>query len=352
MIDPDSVSPIMRVSRVDYDADTLLPLPANIALEDFGDNFGTITFSPDYFQSSLVPYKFRVFAKDAEDTTLSIQKDFEVTVHDLKQNPVLDPLPDPIVVIEGDSVDLTVTYTDVDSRPEQALTLAIYPALTNASITPIDNRSSRFLFTPWFDQAGTYTERFIVTDVDSKIDTQTVLIEVQEAGPQPPILYVPFAPNPTVNIGSAFNERVYSIDPEGDAITLRAENIPLHASFVDSANGAGSFFFDPDVSQGDFTYDVTFISSDGTLEDTVVVSFFVQSYICGDVSDDLLIDIDDVVYLIKWIFTGGPAPDPLISADVHRPASDCPNVIVDIDDVTHLVSYIFVGGAPPNCDCP
>ncbi|MBU1318842.1 MAG: IPT/TIG domain-containing protein [candidate division Zixibacteria bacterium] len=350
MIDPDSVSPILRLSRVDYDADTLLPLPANVVVTDEGNNFGSVTFSPNYFQSSTTPYVFRVFAKDAEDTTLYIQKDFEVTVHDLKQNPVLDPIPTPIVVTEGDSVNLVITYTDADSPPTLPLTLLMNPVLENAGINVIDQNSADFHFYPWFDQAGDYLVVFQVRDFEFKIDTQTVLFQVLEAGPQPPILYVPFAPMATVNLGSAFNQRIYSIDPEGDAITLSAINMPLHSSFVDSTNGAGSFYFDPDATQANFTYFVTFISSDGTYDDSVTVEFFVQEFVCGDVDGSGDIDIDDVVYLIAWIFTGGPYPEPLIAADVHR--TDCPLVVVDIDDVTHLVSYIFTGGAPPNCDCP
>ena len=66
--------------------------------------------------------------------------------------------------------------------------------------------------------------------------------------------------------------------------------------------------------------------------------------------DRIKVDVDDIVYLVDYIFTGGPAPDPLVSGDVNR--TDCPLVVVDIDDVTHLVAYIFSGGDPPNCECP
>jgi hypothetical protein len=52
------------------------------------------------------------------------------------------------------------------------------------------------------------------------------------------------------------------------------------------------------------------------------------------------------VHLIAYIFSGGPAPDPIESGD-----ADC-SVGVDIDDVVYLISYIFSGGSEPCADCP
>ncbi|MBU1319252.1 MAG: hypothetical protein KKH67_08650, partial [candidate division Zixibacteria bacterium] len=53
------------------------------------------------------------------------------------------------------------------------------------------------------------------------------------------------------------------------------------------------------------------------------------------------IDIDDVVYLIAYIFQGGPAPNPLDAGD-----ADCSGAI-DIDDVVYVIAYIFSGGPAP-----
>ncbi len=68
-----------------------------------------------------------------------------------------------------------------------------------------------------------------------------------------------------------------------------------------------------------------------------------QSIPRGDVDDSGNIDIDDVVYLINYIFGGGPAPDPIEKGDV-----DCSDN-VDIDDVVYLINYIF-GGGPAPCE--
>jgi hypothetical protein len=66
-------------------------------------------------------------------------------------------------------------------------------------------------------------------------------------------------------------------------------------------------------------------------------------YICGDADGSEDVDIDDVVFLIAYIFSGGPPPDPYESGD-----ADCTGGI-DIDDVVYLINYIFSSGNAP-CD--
>lgn len=65
------------------------------------------------------------------------------------------------------------------------------------------------------------------------------------------------------------------------------------------------------------------------------------AWICGDADGSGAIDIDDVVFLISYIFSGGPEPDRYESGDV-----DCTGAI-DIDDVVYLIAYIFSGGPEP-----
>ena len=64
-------------------------------------------------------------------------------------------------------------------------------------------------------------------------------------------------------------------------------------------------------------------------------------YLCGDCDGNGEIDIADVVYLINYLFIGGPAPDPLWVADC-----DCDGEI-NTADVVYLIKYLFLGGPPP-----
>ena len=59
------------------------------------------------------------------------------------------------------------------------------------------------------------------------------------------------------------------------------------------------------------------------------------------------IDIADLVYLVDYMFTGGPPPPiSILSADL-----DC-NLGVDIADLVYLVDYMFTGGPEPCDHCP
>ncbi|MBU1318466.1 MAG: hypothetical protein KKG33_09400 [candidate division Zixibacteria bacterium] len=58
---------------------------------------------------------------------------------------------------------------------------------------------------------------------------------------------------------------------------------------------------------------------------------------CNDADCSGAHDIDDVVYLLDYIFSGGPSP---------HGNPDCLES-VDIDDAVYLINYIFAGGPPP-----
>jgi hypothetical protein len=68
---------------------------------------------------------------------------------------------------------------------------------------------------------------------------------------------------------------------------------------------------------------------------------------CGDANNDDEIDISDAVFLISYIFSGGPAP-----ADCNGPNGKGDangDGEIDISDAVYLISYIFSGGPAPHC---
>lgn len=69
------------------------------------------------------------------------------------------------------------------------------------------------------------------------------------------------------------------------------------------------------------------------------------SYLCGDANNDELVTISDAVYLIGYIFAGGPAPVPPAAGDC-----DCSGAI-NISDAVYLINYIFSGGSAPCAAC-
>ena len=66
-------------------------------------------------------------------------------------------------------------------------------------------------------------------------------------------------------------------------------------------------------------------------------------YICGDLDDDKLVNILDIVYLINYKYKSGPAPDPLESADVNN------DILVNILDIVYLINYKYKAGPEPMC---
>ena len=64
-------------------------------------------------------------------------------------------------------------------------------------------------------------------------------------------------------------------------------------------------------------------------------------YLCGDADANEIISISDAVFLVNYIFTGGPAPVPLEAGDADQ------NGLVTISDAVRLISFIFAGGPAP-----
>lgn len=82
------------------------------------------------------------------------------------------------------------------------------------------------------------------------------------------------------------------------------------------------------------------------MKDTIFVAAS-PSYICGDPNNDSSVNIGDAVYLIEYIFKGGPPPQPELAAgDPNCDGS------VNVGDAVYLINYIFKGGDAPCAGCP
>ena len=82
----------------------------------------------------------------------------------------------------------------------------------------------------------------------------------------------------------------------------------------------------------------------GTDFDYATIKYIQSSpFLRGDANGDGVININDVVFLINYLFIGGPAPQPLQAGDANSDG------VVNINDVVYLINYLFVGGPPPGC---
>jgi len=71
--------------------------------------------------------------------------------------------------------------------------------------------------------------------------------------------------------------------------------------------------------------------------------FIFGNIIYGDANADNKISVADAVYLINYLFKGGPPPDPRIKGDANGDGK------VTVADVVHLINFLFKGGPPPHC---
>ncbi|MEZ5357581.1 MAG: dockerin type I repeat-containing protein [Candidatus Zixiibacteriota bacterium] len=118
-------------------------------------------------------------------------------------------------------------------------------------------------------------------------------------------------------------------------------NGPVCSTYVTSTDPDSAAFFTDSLSIDTVNWtllnDQTVFYTDGH----VTVDF--SDCLCGDANDDGTFNIGDPVYLISYIFKGGPPP----------PYMDCANVngdtTVNIGDVVYMIQAIFNGGPLPSC---
>jgi hypothetical protein len=124
-------------------------------------------------------------------------------------------------------------------------------------------------------------------------------------------------------------------DVDGDCFNLIFD-VNILAQFV--TNGTPPLQYCPNYPPGEpaISLDLSFVITGGRGCDCTP----------GDADGNGLINISDAVYLVGYIFGGGPAPTPypICSGD-----ADC-NCLVNISDAVYLISYIF-GGGPAPCPC-
>jgi hypothetical protein len=66
-------------------------------------------------------------------------------------------------------------------------------------------------------------------------------------------------------------------------------------------------------------------------------------YVCGDADYNRSSNITDAVYIINWVFKGGPGPVVMDAAD-----ANC-NGAANISDAVSIINWIFKGDSPPCC---
>jgi hypothetical protein len=102
-------------------------------------------------------------------------------------------------------------------------------------------------------------------------------------------------------------------------------------------------------SSDDYSYLTVSATNQSSIDSAESTSYGAIDRICiykfkvGDMNGDLLVDLEDVVYMIDYLYINGPAPFPIEGGDYNGDG------VVDISDVVYLINYIYKGGPPPGC---
>jgi PKD repeat protein len=143
----------------------------------------------------------------------------------------------------------------------------------------------------------------------------------------------------------------YQFDPYTGVIVWSCDSIMLPPNH-NPPEGEGYFTYSispkPDLPNGRELTNTSWIRFDYNAwlqapEEGPVIRTIKYPFIYGDVNGDGIINVSDVVYLINYLFIGGPAPNPLAAGD-----ANCDGV-VNASDVVYLINYLFIGGPEPNC---
>ena len=135
--------------------------------------------------------------------------------------------------------------------------------------------------------------------------------------------------------GNSFNnglpagplQHMVSVHFKATALNLSTVYMHLDSAFI--SVGGGMVFFDVDGNR---------ITPKFTTDQPWKIRA-----VCGDANSDSQVNVADAVYLIKYVFRGGPAPKPLIASNVNGDEE------VNVADIVYLINYVFKSGPAPDC---
>ena len=260
------------------DALTLVAVDAPVGGTVAFEADGTVTYTPNDNFAGVDRFSYTV-----SDGTAEARGRVTVTVAGVNDPPVAV---DDEATVSGDNyyygTEIEVLQNDVDpdggpltiesvSAPENGAAEFLY------SYTQFDGSSVGFIrYQPNYGFFGTDTFTYTVVDEGGATATATVRVRVNGA-PQ-----FTSAPQTEAVVGEPYAFTVTTEDPNGDAVTLRAQTyysdaLPAWLSFTDNGDGTGTFSGTPSEDDLNSVVDLFVVASDGATETSYYFSIYVRS---------------------------------------------------------------------------
>ncbi len=220
---------------------------------------GTISWTPNFLQAG----EYTITAKVTDSGDLSAEQQVAVNVTNVNRAPEFMPV-SPQTFREGQSGSFSVSAGDADT--DNTLSYSCSDLPSGASL---DENSGTINWSPEFDQAGTYTLNFTVSDGEAEATT-SVAVTVEDVNRAPSISG---GGSVTVTTGGSVSESFSASDPDGDSLTFTASGLPSGAT-IDSGNGTVSWT--PGENQAG-SYSVTVTVSDGKADASASLSITVEA---------------------------------------------------------------------------
>jgi outer membrane protein assembly factor BamB len=134
--------------------------------------------------------------------------------------------------------------------------------------------------------------------------------------------------------GRANDYATVRYDPNGNQLWVTRYNGPV--SYYDHPYAIA-------VDDSNNVYVTGESAGGGPAYDYATIKYVQADALRGDANGDGVINSTDVVYLINYLFIGGPAPEPWQAGD-----ANCDGAI-NSSDAVYLINYLFIGGPPPGC---
>jgi hypothetical protein len=121
--------------------------------------------------------------------------------------------------------------------------------------------------------------------------------------------------------------------PGGSYIRLFYDSLTVTATSI------GKLYIDA----GSLDYSI-YMDDDGDgIIDREIQPDIVNVMLRGDANGDGQVNLADAVYIVNYLFIGGPPPDPLEAGDANCDGE------VNLADAVYIINWLFIGGPPPGC---